>query len=40
MVLTGEGRLVLDVYVLVLAVPLDGFLKTFEALHGGLYCVR
>lgn len=35
--LTGEGRLVFDVDVLVLAVPFNGFLQTFEALHEGRY---
>jgi len=30
----GEGSFVLDIDVLVLSVPLDGFLQTFEALHG------
>lgn len=36
--LTSEGSFVLDVDVLVLTVPLDGFLQTFEALHEGRYC--
>jgi hypothetical protein len=35
--LTREGRLVFDVDVLVLAVPFNGFLQTFEALHEGRY---
>lgn len=35
--LTREGRLVFDVDVLVLTVPLNGFLQTFEALHEGRY---
>lgn len=33
--LTGEGRLVLDVDVLVLAVLLDGLFETLDALHEG-----
>lgn len=35
--LTRERGLVFDVDVLVLAVPFDGFLQTFEALHEGRY---
>ena len=36
--LTRERRLVLDVDVLVLSVPFNGFLQTFEALHEGQNC--
>jgi len=35
--LTRERGLVFDVDVLILAVPFNGFLQTFEALHEGRY---
>ena len=33
--LTGEGRLILDVDVFILAMLLDGLLETLDALHEG-----